>query len=219
MVTTSEQVPGPGGPGGGGPGRPDDAVTGETPPVASYEPMSIKGPALIVLGLAVVILLGGVAAAALSSATNPVFTIRYVTLADGTTVPLVPATTKLHAIVNNGEPPADIIGNLGIAQESTVTGVINSDQHAAQFDRTVNLTSQLAQSQVTEAYRRMLTVAGWKLIYQGSAPQAVAGSDELLATHGSSDGFYWETGIVVSPTTPTGSTPYSVEIFETTDGN
>jgi hypothetical protein len=225
MVTTPQQAPSSGttGPDGttgpGGPDGPDGTGAGDVVPGPSYEPMSIKAPALIVLGLAVVILLGGVAAAALTSSTNPTFTIRHVTLADGTTVALVPAADALHAIVNNGEPPDDIIGNLGIARESKVTGVINSDQHTAQFDRTVKLTSQLAQSQVAEAYRRMLAAAGWKVIFQGAAPQAAVGSTEVLATHGSGDGFYWETGVVVSPTTAAGATPYSVEIFETPDGN
>jgi hypothetical protein len=221
MTTTSPPVPNPGPAGPNGPDAtgPDGADSGDATPYPSYEPMSIKGPAFIVLGLAVVILLGGVAAAALSSSTNPTFTIRHVTLSDGTTVPLVPATVKLHAIVNNGEPPDDIIGNLGIPSESRVTGVIDSDQHAAQFDRTVDMTSQLAQPQVVEAYRNMVQATGWKVIFDGAAPQAVAGSTELLATHGSSDGFYWEIGVVVTPTTAAGATPYSVEIYETPDGN
>ena len=188
-------------------------------PVPSYEPMSVRGPALLVLGLAVVILLGGVAAAALSSSSNPTFSIRQVTLDDGTTVHLVPATVKLHAIVDNSEPPADIIGNLGIPQESTATGVVNSDRHTAQFDRTVKLGSQLAQTQVIEAYRRMLQAVAWKIIYEGPAPQGVPGATEILAKLGSSDGFYWEVGVVVSPTTPAGATHYSVEVLETPDGN
>jgi hypothetical protein len=188
-------------------------------PTPSYEPMSVKGPALIVLGLAVAILLGGVAAAALSSSSNPTFSIRQVTLDDGSTVHLVPATVKLHAIVNNSEPPADIIGNLGIPQESTVVGVVNSDRHTAQFDRTIKLSSQLAQPQVSEVYRRMLHAVAWKIVYQGPAPQGVPGATEVLAKLGSSDGFYWEVGVVVSPTTPAGSTHYSVEVLQTADGN
>jgi hypothetical protein len=188
-------------------------------PGPAYEPMSIKGPALIVLGLAVVILLGGVAAAALSSSSNPTFSIRQVTLDDGTTVHMGPATVKLHAIVNNSEPPADIIGNLGIPQESTVTGVVNADRHTAQFDRTAKLSSQLAQPQVIEAYRRLLHAAAWKIVYEGPAPQGAPGATEVLAKLGSSDGFYWEVGVVVSPTTPAGTTHYSVEVLETPDGN
>ena len=72
---------------------------------------------------------------------------------------------------------------------------------------------------MAEAYTKMLTASGWKVIYQGAAPQGTAGATEVLATHGSSDGFYWEVGVVVSPTTPTGSTPYSIEVFQTPDGN
>ena len=75
--------------------------------------MSVRGPALIVLGLAVVILLGGVVASALTSGSNPTFAIQHVTLSDGTTVDLAPATTGSARIAANGEPPADILGNLG----------------------------------------------------------------------------------------------------------
>lgn len=198
-----------------------DLVTSDGPePVGrGYEPMSVRGPALIVLGLAVFLLIGGVVASAISSGSNPTFSIRHVTLADGTTVALAPAATKLHALVSNDEPPADIIGNLGVPKESTVTGVVDADQHAAQFDRTASLRSQLAQEQVVDVYTRLLRAVGWQVIYTGSAPQGVAGTTELLAKRGSGDGFYWEIGVVVSPTTPAGVTPYSIEVFETPDGN
>ena len=185
----------------------------------AYEPMSVRGPALIVLGLAVFLLIGGVAASAFTSVSNPSFTIRKVTLADGTVVALAPATRKLQSIVNNGQPPADIIGNLGVLKRSTVGTAVNSDQHVAQFNRTVTLTSLLAQGQVIEAYTKMFRAVGWQIIYSGPAPQGTPGSTEVLAKRGSGGGFYWETGVVVSPTTPTGSTPYSLQLFETPDGN
>jgi len=181
--------------------------------------MSIRGPALIVLGLAVLLLLGGVVASAVTSGSDPTFTLRQVTLADGTTVPLTPAAARLHAIIGNGEPPADIIGNLGVPKESVVTGVLNSDQHTAQFDRTARLRSQLSQTEVVDVYARLLRTVGWQVIYRGPAPQGGPGATEVLAKRGSGDGFYWETGVVVSPTTPEGTTSYSVEVFETPDGN
>ncbi len=203
-----------------GPVTGDDGTPDEVEPVGrGYEPMSVRGPALIVLGLAAFLLIGGVVASAVSSGSDPTFTLRQVTLADGSTVALAPAATKLHAIVNNDEPPADIIGNLGVPKESVVTGVLDSDQHAAQFDRTAQLHSQLAQAQVVDAYGRLLRAVGWQVIYDGAAPQGVPGATEVLAKRGSGDGFYWETGVVVSPTTPAGSTPYSVEVLETPDGN
>jgi hypothetical protein len=216
MVTTSDATPD-----GSSPGEVEPPVDGPVaePVPPGYEPMSVRGPALIVLGLAVFLLIGGVVASAISSGSDPTFSLRKVTLADGTTVALAPATVKLHAIVANQEPPADIIGNLGVPKSSVVTGVINSDQGTAQFDRTVTLHSPLAQGQVIEAYSRMLKGVGWQVIYTGPAPQGSAGTTEVLAKRGSGDGFYWETGVVVSPTTPAGVTPYSVEVLETPDGN
>ena len=100
-----------------------------------------------------------------------------------------------------------------------MTGVVDSDQDTAQFDRTVDLTSHLAQGQVAEAYADAARSVGWQVIYHGTAPQGAAGATEVLAKRGSGDGFYWETGVVVSPTTPAGVTPYSIEVFETPDGN
>ena len=41
----------------------------------------------------------------------------------------------------------------------------------------------------------------------------------MLAKRGSGDGFYWEVGAVVSPTTAAGVTPFSVELFELPDDN
>jgi len=200
---------------------PDGGATadGVEPVGRGYEPMSVRGPALIVLGLAVFLLLGGVVASALNSGSNPTFALRQVTLSDGTTVALAPGASKMHAIVSNDEPPADILGNLGVPKESVVTGVIDADQNAAQFDRTVLLRSQLAQGQVIEVYARKLRAVGWQVIFNGPAPQGAAGSTEVLAKKGSGDGFYWEAGVVVSPTTPAGTTPYSVEVYETPDGN
>ena len=217
MHSTSGTLASDGPPAPGGPGT--DSPDPTEPVGRGYEPMSVRGPALIVLGLAVFLLIGGVVASAISSGSNPSFTIRHLTLSDGTVVALAPASTKLHAIVSNDEPPADIIGNLGVPTESAVTGVVSNDQNTAQFDRTASLHSQLSQDQVIEAYTRLLKSVGWQVIYDGPAPQGVPGSTEVLAKRGSGDGFSWETGVVVSPTTPAGVTPYSVEVLETPDGN
>ena len=183
MVTTSEQ--------------PVGAGSGESPP--SYEPMSVRTPALIVLGLAVVILLGGVVAGALTTGSTPSFGVKYVVLSDGTRVPVSPATDRLHAIEANGEPPADVLGNLGVLTSSTVTGVLNSDQNAGPVrpDRPPHQPARPG-----PGGRGLPTPAeapGWNVIYDGPAPQGAAGTTEVLAKHGSGDGFYWEVGVVGLP--------------------
>jgi hypothetical protein len=200
---------------GTGTDDPPEALSGPR----GFEPMSVKGPALIVLGLAVFILIGGVVASALDSSSSPTVGLHHVTLPDGTNVALAAGSVKLHSIVSDEQPPADILGHLSVPQESVVTGTIDSDQNTEQFDRTVDFNSQLSQDQVISTFSLLLKDLGWQVVYTGAAPQGKAGNTEVLAKRGSSDGFYWETGVVVSPTTPTGTTPYSVEVIQTPDGN
>ena len=86
----------------GGPAQDAGAAPadGVEPAGRGYEPMSIRGPALIVLGLAVFLLIGGVVASAISSGSDPAFTVRHVTLADGTTVALSPAASRLLSLIH-----------------------------------------------------------------------------------------------------------------------
>jgi hypothetical protein len=178
-------------------------------------PVSAKGPALIVLGLAIFIVLVGVVGSALYSGNAPTVTLRSVTLANGTVVHLTPATTAMRSIISAGQPPADVLGNLAVPTGSRVVRTLNIDQDASQFDRTVYLSSELSSGEVIDAYRALLPKLGWSTTYVGKARQAQ--QNEVLAKHGSGDGYYWEVGVVVSSTTSTGLTPYSVELFEIPD--
>jgi len=211
MVTTSE-----------GPTSPDAAVepgAGDAPPEdrPAFEPASVRGPALLILGIAVLLVVSGVVASAVVSGHDPVYSVRSVTLPDGTRVALSPATSVLRGIASSGEPPADVLGNLGVPAGSRVRAIVDSDQHAAQFDRTASLTDGHSSNQLVDSFRTLLPKLGWQLLYDGPAPQGGAGSVEVLAKHGSGDGYYWEVGVVVSPTTSAGVTPYSIELFEIPD--
>ena len=182
-------------------------------------PVSAKGPALIVLGLAVFIVVLGVVGSALASGNAPTVTLRSVTVANGTVVHLTPATTAMRSIISAGQPPADVLGNLTVPSGSRVVRTLNSDHNASQFDRTVYFTSQLSSGEVVDAYRALLPKLGWSTTYVGKGASRQAQQNEVLAKHGSGDGYYWEVGVVVSPTTSTGLTPYSVELFEIPDDN
>jgi hypothetical protein len=198
---------------------PPDEAEAVDPDHRTYQPLSLRGPALIVLGIAVFIVVAGTLASALDSGSTPVLTLRQVTVPDGTVVHLTPATTALRSIVGSGEPPADILGNMAVLAGSPAVRTLNADQGQAQFDRTVFFTTGLAAGQVVDAYRILLPKLGWKVVYVGSGAQRGGQQTEVLAKRGSGDGFYWEVGVVVSPTTATGSTPYSIELFELPDDN
>ncbi len=217
MVTTSDGAPSA----PSAPPEPESAegVGAPEPTAPLFQPVSTRGPALIVLGIAVGIVTIGIVASALISGNAPLLAVRQVTLADGSTVALTPATSALHSIVGDGQPPADILGNLAVPTGSRLSGTINSDQGVSQFDRTVSFSTLLGASQVVDVYRTFLPRLGWQVLYSGSAPQKGAGSTEVLAKHGSGDGYYWEVGVVVSPTTSAGVTPFSVELYEVPDDN
>jgi hypothetical protein len=210
MVTTSQDQ-GPTAPAG------TDQLT---PAGRGVQPASVRGPALIVLGIAVCIVVAGVVASALGSGNGPTTSLRSIALPGGTVVPLTPASVAMKRIVDSSEPPADIIGNMAVPSGSTVTHVTNTDQGQAQFDRTVAFTTQLSSGQVVDLYRALLPRLGWRVLYAGPGTGRFGGQGtEVLAKLGSGDGFYWEVGAVVSDTTSAGVTPFSIELFELPDAS
>jgi hypothetical protein len=198
---------------------PRDQVEDVDPENRTYQPMSVRGPALVVLGIAVFIVIVGTVASALDSGSTPTLSLRSVTVAGGTVVHLTPATTAMQSIVSAGQPPADILGNMAVPAGSRMVRTLNIDQSANQFDRTVYFTSELSSDEVVDAYRALLPRLGWKVIYVGTGAERSGQGTEVLAKRGSGDGYYWEVGTVVSPTTPAGITPFSVELFELPDDN
>ncbi len=181
--------------------------------------MSLRGPALMVLGIAVLIVVVGVVASALVSGGDTTLAIHKITIPDGTTVPLTPAATALKPIVSAGEPPADILGNLAVPSGSAFVRSANADQGASQFDRTVTFRTGLSADQVADLYRTLLPRLGWKDIDNGSPATGSSAGTVVLVKKGSGDSFYWEVGATVSPTTSTGTTVFSLELFELPDDN
>jgi hypothetical protein len=197
---------------------PPDGVEEVDPENRTFQPMSVRGPALVVLGIAVFIVVVGTVASALDSGNTPTVSVRSVRVAGGT-VHLTPATTAMKSIVSAGQPPADILGNMAVPAGSRVVRTLNIDQNANQFDRTVYFTSELSSAEVVDTYRALLPRLGWQVIYKGSGAAQNAQDTEVLGKRGSGDGYYWEVGTVVSPTTSAGITPFSVELFELPDDN
>ncbi len=184
-----------------------------------YEHMSLRGPALIVLGIAVLIVVVGVVTSALASGGTTTLSIHTIRIPDGTVVPLTPASTAMHTIVSAGQPPADILGNLAVPTDHTVVRTTNIDQGVGQFDRTVEFRTGLTADQVGDLYRTLLPRLGWKVTDQGSPATGSATGTVILFKKGSGDSFYWEVGATVSPTTSTGSTTFTLELLEVPDDN
>jgi hypothetical protein len=208
---------------GAGPGPEGPAHDGDTDGGAAfdsghrtYQRLSLRGPALIVLGIAVVILVGGVVASALATSGSSALPFHSVTLPDGTEVALTPATAALKPVITS-EPPADILGSLAVPAGSTRGAFVDTDQNQTQYDRSVTFTSGLSSDQLVSFFQTLLPKLGWKVTASAPATGATAGATEVLATKGSNDGFYWEVGAVVDPGSSTGLTSFTVHLYELPD--
>ncbi|HEX4245409.1 MAG TPA: hypothetical protein VHY77_07580 [Acidimicrobiales bacterium] len=200
-------------------GSPDVPPDDEDRPGPANEPVariSVKSPAVIVVAIALVILIGGITASALATGGPTTLKLKSVTLADGTSVQVEPGLQALKRIETDGEPASDILAALAVPAGSRVTGSLNTDQGTTQFDRTVDFTSSLPAFRVQDFYQATFKQLGWKLVSTG--PDAYqTGSTQILAQKGSSDGYYWEAGVVVSPTTSAGVTPFTLRLFQVQD--
>lgn len=236
-----------GGAAGGAPTSPDpEERPGEPAPVdpaeeRRYERGPSRGPALIVVGIAVAILLfGGIASLVTSdSGPKPAPARTAITLPNGTSVATVPAATALKAIVSGGQPPADILSNLVLPKGSKVTNTVNADQNMTQYSRTayfVSGSSELSGSEAAGFFRSMFKQLGWDTVYDAQATNPSLGGAsmgqnvtgmEILAKRGSTDGYYWEAGAVipdqgsgdaaVSSSGSSSTTPFILQIFEVPD--
>jgi hypothetical protein len=178
--------------------------------------MSLKSPAVIVLAIALFIVIGGITASALATGGSTALKLQSVTLADGTAVTLESGAQAMKPVEDAGDPPADILAALAIPAGTKTTGSLNTDQGTTQFDRTVDFASTLPSFRVENFYQVVFKKLGWKLLADGPDSYQ-AGSTQILAQKGSSDGFYWEAGVVVSPTTSAGVTPFTLRLFEVAD--
>ena len=192
-MTTPSQAP---------PGVPDATTPDEDlsvdPEHRDYQRMSLRGPAIIVVGIAALILVGGVLATIFTAGNNPVLSLHSIRIPDGTVVKLTPATTALKPIISS-EPPADILSALAVPTGSVLQHWVNIDQNQTQYDRTASFTTGLSSDQVVDVYKTGLPRLGWKLLYQGQGNANGVSGTEILARRASGDGYYWEAGVIVPP--------------------
>jgi hypothetical protein len=172
-----------------------------------------------VVGIAAFIIVLGIVGSALDSGSSPPFTLHTVTLHDGTVVHAGPGATALAPIESDGEPPADVLAGVAVPVGSTPAGApSDADQNLTQYDRTMPFTVELPADEVADFFRVSLPKLGSTIVSDGPDPYQ-AGSTEILARRGSGDSFYWEIGVVVSPTSSTGVTPFSVRLYEIPDAD
>ncbi|MHB1584350.1 MAG: hypothetical protein ACYCU7_10540 [Acidimicrobiales bacterium] len=169
---------------------------------------------MLVAGIAVVLMLiFGVGAAVTTNGRGSAPPDRPTAVA-GTSLRAVPATRALATIEQGGEPPSDIVDAVTIPAGSVRA---SSAHHQADgFDAQVGFAVTASQAAVIDFYRTELHRLGWH-VSGPSYARGVRGGVEVLGVKAGSDGWYWELGAVVSPTTFAGArdtTPFFLRLFQ-----
>jgi hypothetical protein len=179
--------------------------------------------AMIVPGIGVVILGLFIGAEFLTS--NPVQPTKVSThsfTVPGTPLRAVPAVKALKVITVSGQPPGNIINSSSIPQGAQRTSFENNTNSAQEYDAQITLKINQSQAAVENFYRKDLKKQGWQIFSTGPAKHVTEGL-EVLAKKAGSDGFYWEMGVVISPTSfggnapAAGTTSFTVEMLQEPD--
>jgi hypothetical protein len=180
-------------------------------------------PAMIVVGLAVLILVVFVAIGILSSHSQaPVTRSTGPSAVPGVSVPAVSGTQLLSPIVRSGEPPANVLSAVSVPKGSVRLSHRDNTGQAAQFDSQVSFRSDDSQGALLAFFAAEMKVRGWQVFDRGPAAND-PGALEVLGKLAGSDGYYWEMGAVIPPTTfrtggpARGQTDYTIRLFQVND--
>jgi hypothetical protein len=204
---------------------------GRPPPgdgTASVGPRELPGPstrpALVVLGIALVVLLaGGIGAALTSSGSAAPPAAKSLPTARGATITAMPGRQTLAPIVTAGSPPDDILDAVALPKGATVKAGSATDNGIGLYDHSLSFSIGVSEQRVIDFFRAELKAFKWEIVSQGAPPHGAPGY-RIVGQHPSSDGYEWEIGVTVASTTfgsgsggASDTTPFTVRMFAVTD--
>ncbi len=189
LAVRDDEVTVPAADGGGEPLR---------PPVRGG--VSIR-PAMIVLGLAVLILAVFITIAVVTSQSpTPVKTSTTARLVPGSAIRAVAAADTLKPIVSSGQPPSNVINAVDIPVGAVRVAHQNNADESGQYDSQITVRSDDSQGALLAFYAADLKWEGWQVFDRGPAANDPTAT-EVLGKLAGTDGYYWEIGVTIPPTT------------------
>jgi hypothetical protein len=156
-------------------------------------------PALLVGALAVVILIAFSVGAALTKTGTPqARTPTGPTRVPGSSLLAVSATRGLSVIEQPGQPPANVLAAITLPQ-GAVRGVSANPGLGSTYDQEVTFSVDASEATVLGFYRTELKRLGWRTVTSGAATHQPG--SQIVGQLPGDDGFYWQLGIIVSPST------------------
>jgi|HubBroStandDraft_1064217.scaffolds.fasta_scaffold371300_1 hypothetical protein len=209
--------------GTGAPGTQTADGSTEAPILPPARPGYSMRPAMVVVGLAVVILAIFITMAIVTTTTAPTTdTSQSSHSVAGTPLRAIPADRVLSAIVVSGEPPTNIINSVSIPTGTVLVSHQMNGAAADQYDAQIGLRSDDSQGALETFFKKDMVHQGWQIFDVGAADHN-PGATEVLGKKAGDDGFFWEMGAVVSATTfgpgapATGETSFIIRLFQVPD--
>jgi hypothetical protein len=180
-------------------------------------------PAMIVLGLAVLIIALFVSLSLLtSSQPTPVHTGGAPLDVTGSSLKAAPAATALAPIISQGQPPANIVNAVDIPVGAVRLSHQNNAAESGQYDSQVSLRSDASQGSLLAFYASDMKSEGWQIFDRGAASND-ANALEVLGKLAGTDGYYWEMGVTVQATSfghgapAAGATTFTIRLLQEPD--
>ncbi len=179
-------------------------------------------PAMIVVGLAALILVLFVTIGIVSSQSPAAVKHSAALTVPGVSLRAVPAAGLLAPIVTAGEPPNNVLNAVSVPAGSVRVSHHSNSGGADQYDSQVVFHSDDSQAALLDFYAADMKVQGWQVFDRGAAANN-PGALEVLGKLAGSDGYYWEMGATVSPTTfskggpARGVTAFTIRLFQVPD--
>lgn len=177
--------------------------------------------ALLVVLLAVLLLVAfGTLSAVLGGNSQPSSHLRAPT---GTTLVPVKASSALRSISRTGVPPANVSNAIFIPSHSRLVSSQGPSIGVGLFQATVHFQVPASELDVISFFKKAMPEAGWRI--ESVGPPSNGSGIEILGQIAGSDGWYWQMGATVAPTTfPTsyssrgnGLTAFTLELYQQND--
>jgi len=205
--------------------RPGTEVSAsEHPDLPRRPPGPSTRPALVVVGIALLVTILGTVASGLVGQPGPAPSQPKVSTAKGSPLKAVSSQRALSSITSGGLPPSDVLEAIALPSGYVVSRGSQTNEGVGLYDRSLGFSVTTSEQKVIEFFRAQLPADLWNVLSKGESGSN--GAYRIVAQHPSSDGYEWELGVTIGPETfrsgsagssNVGSTPFSLRLFEESD--
>ena len=188
-----------------------------TPPRSNFtmKPAAVVG--IIAVVLVAVFTVGSLLYKQPSPSSGPKLSSKPVA---GTPFVAIAGRKLLRPIEVGDQPPVNVVAAVALPKGSMLKSVTNNSAAAGQYDEQVELSISGSEEQLVTFFTTEMPKLGWKIESTG-APRNQPGV-QVLGQIGGDDGWYWEMGAIVSPSTfgasgQADSTRFTVRLLQEPD--